>query len=267
MYKYSSSTPTLFHYQYTTSTTPHHTSQYNPLHITLIMSTHPLCSFSLADLTSMVKQMFDYTKRGDITVSFWTVNSHIPQHRRRDIERAILGPLVDRSLSFNNWRPRWPIDFPIFSPYATTKDNTTSQYSQGEPIPTILTLTSLTCGVRWSGDGHKYYCHLVAYAHQHGPMSFGTDQEISHTRFCGKRTSRYVNSQLCAMFPLIISATSTPITPLRRPESTTRLDTIAFCTSTPFFFASTALKSTTMIFAAESLHSKSKQPKPNSITR
>ena len=101
------------------------------------MATHPLCTFSLEDLTDMVKQIFEYTKRGDATANFWSVNSHIPQHRRRQIELGILGPLIDNTLSFRTWRPHWPTDYPIFSPYATTKDNTTSQYSQGKPIPTI----------------------------------------------------------------------------------------------------------------------------------
>jgi hypothetical protein len=47
--------------------------------------------------------------------------------------------------------------------------------------------------VRFSGDGKKYYCHRAAYVHQHGPQSLGVEQEISHTRFLGKRTSRYAS--------------------------------------------------------------------------
>jgi hypothetical protein len=122
----------------------------------------------------MMHQIMRYDQRG---VTFWSVNSHVPQNQRARIERQILGPLVDNSLNWGNWQPNWPIEFPLFAPYAATAGDRGSghEYSQ----------------VRWSGNGVKYYCHRAAYVHQHGPLSIsGPDVEISHTRFLGIRTAR-----------------------------------------------------------------------------
>jgi hypothetical protein len=67
--------------------------------------------------------------------------------------------LEDPTLSFATWKPNWPAEFPIFSPYAATKgENHTSQYSQ----------------VRFSGDGRKYYCHQAAFVQLQGKMSLFT---------------------------------------------------------------------------------------------
>lgn len=136
------------------------------------MAADPLTSFSLREMTVMMQQIMSYNHNG---ISFWQANKHIPGNQHARIARQILGPLADNSLNWNTWRPNWPAEFPIFSPYALTKgEHGPGQYSQ----------------VRFSGDGKKYYCHRAAYVHQHGPQSLGTDQEISHTRFLGQRTSR-----------------------------------------------------------------------------
>lgn len=133
------------------------------------MPADPLCSFSLVEMTRMMRQIFSFDNRKGVT--FWSVNSHVPVHLRVQIEIDILGPRNPPA----NWQPNWPDKWPLYSPYAITKGmNAVSEYSQ----------------VRFSGDGKKYYCHRAAYVHQHGPMSLGTDQQISHTRYLGKRTSR-----------------------------------------------------------------------------
>jgi hypothetical protein len=133
----------------------------------------PLCRFTKKELTMMMKQIFDFDNRNGNT--FWTANSHIPRNRHDEIRRRILGPLVDQALTFNTWSPDWPEEFAIFSPYAATKgEESGSLYSQ----------------VRFSGDKKKWYCHRAAYVHQHGPQSLGANQEISHARYLGKRTSR-----------------------------------------------------------------------------
>jgi hypothetical protein len=132
----------------------------------------PLGNFTLGQLTKMMKQIFDYDRNG---VSFQSVNSHVPRSQWPRVRRQVLGPLEDSSISTQTWRPDWPIEFPLFSPYALTKGkDSTSMYSQ----------------VRFSLDGKKYYCHRAAYVHQHGPYSLGVDQEVSHARFLGVRTSR-----------------------------------------------------------------------------
>jgi len=136
------------------------------------MAPDPLCSFTLRQLTDMMAQILRFNKNG---ISFWTVNKHVPQSQRTRVERQILGPLVDQNLNWNTWKPNWPAEFPLFSPYAITKgERSAGMYSQ----------------VRFSGDGRKWYCHRAAYVHQHGPQSLGDDLEISHTRFLGLRTSR-----------------------------------------------------------------------------
>jgi hypothetical protein len=132
-----------------------------------------LTAFNLRQLTEMMRQILQYNHNG---VSFWQANKHVPQSQRARVERQILGPLVDATLNWNTWAPNWPQEFPLYSPYAVTKgEHSASMYSQ----------------VRYSGDGKKYYCHRAAYVHQHGPQSLGVEQEVSHTRFLGKRTSRY----------------------------------------------------------------------------
>ena len=137
------------------------------------MSADPLCNFSLRQMTSMMHQIFSYKQAEG---GFWRANKHVPSRLHVQIERQVLGPLVDNTLNWQTWRPNWPIEWPLFSPYAITKgEHSGSMYSQ----------------VRYSGDKVKYYCHRAAYVHQHGPLSLGVDAEISHTRFLGKLTSRY----------------------------------------------------------------------------
>lgn len=132
----------------------------------------PLCNFTLQQLTGMMKQIFDFNRAG---VTIETANSHVPRSQWPRIRRQVLGPLVDPSINAATWKPNWPIEFPIFSPYAITKgEGSSGMYSQ----------------VRYSGDGRKWYCHRAAYVHQNGPFSLGTEQEISHTRLLGLRTSR-----------------------------------------------------------------------------
>lgn len=78
----------------------------------------PLCSFTLKQLTSMMKQIFDYDRAG---VTIVTANPHIPRSQWPRIRVQILGPLEDPSINTPAWRPNWPTEFPIFSPYAITK--------------------------------------------------------------------------------------------------------------------------------------------------
>lgn len=118
----------------------------------------------------MMGQIFGYNRNG---ISFWDANQHIPRSQRTRVEHQVLGPLVDATLSWATWRPNWPQEFAIFSPYAINKDEK-SAYSQ----------------IRYSGNGTKYYCHRATYVHQHGPMSLSRDLEVSHTRYLGRRTSR-----------------------------------------------------------------------------
>jgi hypothetical protein len=132
----------------------------------------PLCDFNLKEMTLMMQQLMSYNKKG---IDFWSANSHIPQNQHARITLQILGPLVDNTINPNTWKPNWPVEFPIFSPYAITKgEHGPGQYSQ----------------IRFSGNGVKYYCHRAAYVHQHGRQSLGANQEISHTKFLGQRTSR-----------------------------------------------------------------------------
>jgi hypothetical protein len=93
----------------------------------------------------MVQRMLDYSEKG---VSFWPVNPHIRPDQRILLRRRLLGPLMDGSMTWAGWIPDWPIEIPIYSPYAITKG---SEHVLADPLgwhEVLLSSSHLRTSVR-----------------------------------------------------------------------------------------------------------------------
>jgi hypothetical protein len=138
---------------------------------------YPLHTLTIQILTAIIAQIFAFNNG---KVSFWSCNSHVPHAERSRIELAVLGPLRDAAISWVSWRPDWPVQYPLFSPYASQKPEV--GYSQVRyKLP----------GTPAGEPGTKFSCHRAAYVQQHGPFALhGDDIEVSHCKFLGIRTGR-----------------------------------------------------------------------------